>query len=466
MVSTTEEPDQARKGFMELVKGSGWPSPARFSLLVFVLSTVISAVLIFSIAYTFPDNVFSHQTSDTEHMFREIEMRGERMRYDAYEVSEALSQELRSAGVSPGLQEEFRDWAINFEGNLERIVDTAARWRFEQREVKFLGIFSIQSVSTYILVSIVFLIVMYALFARKVVPNVSSPQKFLVKRFGKDQAAILPILIDEIDHRIRNLMRRSTLLLFGIIVVLGGTVYLIIVAGELTRLDVEAASFTDNVRREVEQARDRIRGIEEKIIESEAKYAPPSMPKPVSASQQEPVDASEELTGQAEVQKADLSVPPPREKKSEKDAPGPGINLNDSVAYKAELESLRRQAEDARLDLQEAHDRYDKAFDKQITSGDAQQFSNQNFIIATGVIRVAIVAVAIFLVQIFVGLYRYNLRLATFYRTRRDFLFRSLKGKIDLSDEEWIDFLTPDGIDFGKTPTSPVATLAGLLRRQ
>ena len=73
--------------------------------------------------------------------------------------------------------------------------------------------------------------------------------------------------------------------------------------------------------------------------------------------------------------------------------------------------------------------------------------------------RVAILVIVLFLVQVLVGLNRYNMRLAAFYLTRADALLLlsvSVGDKLILLSLDVAEHLTrmlsPDQLDFGKTP--------------
>tara|TARA_R110002167_G_scaffold313745_1_gene519420 strand:- start:86 stop:1363 length:1278 start_codon:yes stop_codon:yes gene_type:complete len=69
--------------------------------------------------------------------------------------------------------------------------------------------------------------------------------------------------------------------------------------------------------------------------------------------------------------------------------------------------------------------------------------------------RISILALLIFLVQILVSLYRYNMRLASYYRAREDAL-RAVKTDTVAAFGRLADVMTPQGVDFGKEPASPL----------
>lgn len=84
-------------------------------------------------------------------------------------------------------------------------------------------------------------------------------------------------------------------------------------------------------------------------------------------------------------------------------------------------------------------------------------------LMATALTRVSILLILVFLVQILVGLYRYSLRLAAFYDARADAL--SLGHVDDESFTKWTEVLSPQDIDFGRSPTSPSQHLENMVTK-
>ncbi len=86
------------------------------------------------------------------------------------------------------------------------------------------------------------------------------------------------------------------------------------------------------------------------------------------------------------------------------------------------------------------------------------------------VTRVAVIALLIYLVQIMVNLYRYTTRLAAFYQARGDALLLAdtvgdSKGdQARLPLDELVKALSPDNLDFGKSPAPPTQQLVDFLR--
>jgi hypothetical protein len=78
--------------------------------------------------------------------------------------------------------------------------------------------------------------------------------------------------------------------------------------------------------------------------------------------------------------------------------------------------------------------------------------------------RVGIGIFTFFLVQILIGLYRYASRLEAFYESRADaFSLSSLTGQESVKDIATL--LSPDNIDFGKTPSTPLQDLIAAVRK-
>ena len=59
--------------------------------------------------------------------------------------------------------------------------------------------------------------------------------------------------------------------------------------------------------------------------------------------------------------------------------------------------------------------------------------------------------IILFLVQVFISLYRYNMRLAAYYEARADALI--LTKVLGTPVVDLVERLTPESVDFGKMPT-------------
>ncbi len=76
--------------------------------------------------------------------------------------------------------------------------------------------------------------------------------------------------------------------------------------------------------------------------------------------------------------------------------------------------------------------------------------------LSLNITRIGTIVVVLFLVQVFISMYRYNTRLSAFYRARAHALQLYVWGMDN--DEEFARLalaMTPDSLDFGKTPSSP-----------
>jgi hypothetical protein len=74
--------------------------------------------------------------------------------------------------------------------------------------------------------------------------------------------------------------------------------------------------------------------------------------------------------------------------------------------------------------------------------------------LSTIVTRIGSVFILLFLVQIFVSLYRYNVRLSAYYNARADAL--ELLGNIDGTLQALVNAFSPDVVDFGRMPKTPI----------
>ncbi|MGX9357320.1 hypothetical protein ACS3SW_19730 [Roseobacteraceae bacterium S113] len=82
--------------------------------------------------------------------------------------------------------------------------------------------------------------------------------------------------------------------------------------------------------------------------------------------------------------------------------------------------------------------------------------------VATAFTRFTVLLLSIWLVQIFVGLYRYSLRLAAFYDSCADVL--EIGAEDAASFGAWIETLTPNQIDFGRAPATPPEQLVRMMQ--
>src|SRR5262249_16757744 len=81
-------------------------------------------------------------------------------------------------------------------------------------------------------------------------------------------------------------------------------------------------------------------------------------------------------------------------------------------------------------------------------------YNDWKYIVATAITRVGVVLIIVYLVQILMGLYRYNMRLTTYYNSKRD-LLKIWDGDLE-SLKRLDDTLGPPKFDFGKEPKHPL----------
>lgn len=100
------------------------------------------------------------------------------------------------------------------------------------------------------------------------------------------------------------------------------------------------------------------------------------------------------------------------------------------------------------------------AWKKEIDASMEDKLASENFLIAASVTRISVIVIIVFLIQILIGLYRYNVRFATFYGSRKDLLLIS-GGDLKKSQQAKMIF-TPDQVDFGRVPKPMIQEVAGV----
>ncbi len=93
----------------------------------------------------------------------------------------------------------------------------------------------------------------------------------------------------------------------------------------------------------------------------------------------------------------------------------------------------------------------------------SDQTQSQIYLVSTVTTRVGSVLILLFLVQILVSLYRYNIRLAAYYDARADGLELVTTGSSE-QIESIVRALSPESIDFGKSPMSPATHAVDLAK--
>lgn len=113
---------------------------------------------------------------------------------------------------------------------------------------------------------------------------------------------------------------------------------------------------------------------------------------------------------------------------------------------------------------------YETKIDKLVNEPDnnSGNDSNMAFVISTNITRLVCVVVALFFAQMLYSIYRYKIRLATFYTSRADSLSVISKTSKDIKDSIQViaEFFTPKDVEFGKTPNIPTEDVQKLLNLQ
>jgi hypothetical protein len=93
--------------------------------------------------------------------------------------------------------------------------------------------------------------------------------------------------------------------------------------------------------------------------------------------------------------------------------------------------------------------------------GTAEQTNNLNLLIASGITRFGILFIMLFIVQILVNLYRYTMRMSAYYLSQADAMLLAEDGGDGLL--KVVPVLSPQDVDFGKAPQTPVQNLEKML---
>lgn len=93
--------------------------------------------------------------------------------------------------------------------------------------------------------------------------------------------------------------------------------------------------------------------------------------------------------------------------------------------------------------------------------GTEEQTNNLNLLIASGITRFGILFIMLFIVQILVNLYRYTMRMSAYYLSQADAMLLAEDGGDGLL--KVVPVLSPQDVDFGKAPQTPVQNLEKML---
>jgi hypothetical protein len=231
------------------------------------------------------------------------------------------------------------------------------------------------------------------------------------------------LVILQFVERATYLQKRSTYILFGIILMLICAAIFIVFAGQVTSLDVSGVKAVSLAQSDVRAAEDELERINSESARkiAQRKRAKDAASKDASRSDSEDVfvsDSDDEIT---------------------------------KIKFDAKKEALKK-ANDVLLRVKDKQFEDDRSKD---------QASGQLLLIQTSVTRFGVVLILVFLVQILVSLYRYNMRLAAFYFARADGLV--LLSRMPSNLGTLVNIVSPDKIDFGKPPKTPAEEATGLL---
>lgn len=107
-------------------------------------------------------------------------------------------------------------------------------------------------------------------------------------------------------------------------------------------------------------------------------------------------------------------------------------------------------------ELNASYINYQQASEKSIEQQEkSAQYRQTITLISTVVTRVGSVFMLLFLVQLLISMYRYDIKLAGYYEARADAL-QLLKAPNESRLEGFVRAFSPDGVDFGRMPKTPL----------
>lgn len=242
------------------------------------------------------------------------------------------------------------------------------------------------------------------------------------------------VQIIDFRERADSLLKRSDIVLWIIISVLIFSAVFIVFAGAIAEFGTSRVDYLADVRAQKKELQNRL---------SEAKSTLTSLDEEL----EEP-NAALFLARKAKEDNSQSQLTP--EKLAEYEAKTLSIEAQKLIVKEEIVIS------NARINLlnEELSNIRGQMLSKQTSPGNNQQgvvAFDQNLLIAAGVTRFGVLIIGIYLVQILIGLYRYNTRLAAFYRAQADALLLLDHDVRDI--EELHTALWPD-LDYGKTPST------------
>ncbi|MFY0618756.1 hypothetical protein [Shimia sp.] len=284
-----------------------------------------------------------------------------------------------------------------------------------------------------------------------------------------------------IERRSRSLKRRALFILYLIVLLIGGGIFIsIFVAGDVVTSEGTSVNRLSEVRQLIGDYETEIAESNELILRLIAERQD-EVTKLVSYGlNSNRTDAglhSFDIEGDCEIvnsSKASETESKSSQSTSTDATKGKCAAIRDVGTSLAEYERLSRQIgqlEKRVTRRSETVEEIEKAVSTDIKSflpSSVEPETDVELLIASGLTRFGILFVVIYLVQILVGIYRYSQRLAAHYDMLADALANAPNNSNNLG--QWKDDLSPVGIEFGKSPVSPsqhvVDSIKALLARK
>lgn len=253
--------------------------------------------------------------------------------------------------------------------------------------------------------------------------SIARSVKFIIRASKTKRTILLPreaeafrALIQDIRGRADRAWRQAHVALLGVFFLTSTAVAAIIFAGALTRYDIKNSSAIADAKANTQEKANTLAEIDAQINKSYSRlvgtpYSTPGIGYISTLSKISSEDALKEHRKIAEKALID--------------------------AIEIEKEAIRIEHESNKINHQDG-------------------ISDINLLIAANGTRIAIVAIIFFFINILIGIYRYNMRMCAFYESLADAITVSGSSK---NIENFMRNMWPNGIDFGKLPTSPLADI-------
>src|SRR5215471_5600363 len=227
----------------------------------------------------------------------------------------------------------------------------------------------------------------------------------------------------EIRERVRRLRLRTTGILTTMGLALVGAAIIVVFAGSLTSIDATAVSNVDKVKSDLSEEQRQL----SRLYQMQSALLQLQDAKATAGKESEVARLERQIFGGA----------------------------SSSGSLPTELPAVQQMIDQGKERIDKLNKLLETAWTKEL---DTQHgYSDWKYITATAITRVGVVLIIIYLVQILMGLYRYNMRLATYYNAKRDVL--TLWDGTPASLKRLDDIVGPPKFDFGKEPKHPLEDL-------